>query len=207
MRRVVAVVLAGGASSRFGGTPKAFVSLRGRPMIAWVIATLSELTDDIAVEIGGQDRALYTDLGLPLLSSSTGARGPLAGVHAALAWGEHASELVAIAPCDVPGIEAHTYERLLSEVTRRECEGAYVEMTDGAHPLNAVLRSRLRTKLEPILECQILPSVRDCFRSNGILSIACEGKLVNVNTIEDLTEAARLAKARRYWRSATVPKK
>ena len=64
--RVSAVVLAGGSGSRFTGSfiPKQFVQVRGKPILAYVLATYQNLSliDDITLVINPRYEQLYYDI-------------------------------------------------------------------------------------------------------------------------------------------------
>jgi molybdopterin-guanine dinucleotide biosynthesis protein A len=76
------VVLAGGLSSRMG-RDKAAVSLGGRLLLDHVLARLSSQAMDVAVNTDAADAR-----GLPVIPDLIpGKAGPMAGIHAAMAYG------------------------------------------------------------------------------------------------------------------------
>src|SRR5207244_1223775 len=64
--RVSAVVLAAGSGSRFTGSfvPKQFVSLMGKPILAYVLETYQnlDLVDDVTLVINARYEQLYYDI-------------------------------------------------------------------------------------------------------------------------------------------------
>lgn len=101
---IAALILAGGKATRFGGADKAFIALRGRPLIAHVLERLRPQASPIAISANG-DPARFAGFGLPVLPDAQefAARGPLAGVAAGLGWaaGQGVECLLTI-PVDTP---------------------------------------------------------------------------------------------------------
>ena len=80
------VILAGGKSTRMGGSDKALLTLGGQTLLARAAARLGPQVSGMAVSANG-DPARYADVGLPVLADSVpGFPGPLAGVLAGLDW-------------------------------------------------------------------------------------------------------------------------
>lgn len=93
---VLAVILAGGRSLRFG-SDKALAILDGRPLIAHVAAALAREAE--AVAVAGRDWPPFPRLhDLP-----QSGLGPLGGLAAALVHArDHGYDTVLAAPCDMP---------------------------------------------------------------------------------------------------------
>ena len=105
-------VLASGESRRFG-SPKGLVPLNGRPLIAHVIARIEAQTTApivINAEVGG----VYAQIGNTMIPDRAGASlGPLAGLHAAMAWGgERGFSHIATVALDTPFLPVNLLERL-----------------------------------------------------------------------------------------------
>ena len=109
---VTAVVLAGGASSRFGGD-KLLVDHHGRPLLHHAILAVAEVADGIIVVIAPD--ALDPELPPPVAPRITIARdaaahgGPLAGLAAGLAAvsppvRDHPPRIVLVVGGDMPGL-------------------------------------------------------------------------------------------------------
>src|SRR5687768_3027061 len=82
----VGVLLAGGKSSRMGGGDKCLLPLSGRPMLERIIERLRPQLPDLILNANG-DPARFARFGIPVIEDRLGDyAGPLAGVHAALAW-------------------------------------------------------------------------------------------------------------------------
>ncbi len=100
-RRIAAVVLAGGQSSRMG-RPKALMPFLGAPLAARVLDRLRPQAGALYLNAEGE---AYLGFGAELAPDSPRwrGRGPLAGVAAALSLAARAGfSFVATAPCDAP---------------------------------------------------------------------------------------------------------
>jgi len=111
------IVLAGGTSSRMGGTDRALMQLAGRPMLAHVIARLSPQISSLIISANG-DLSRFASFGLPVVPDGLGEHaGPLAGLLAGLEWyAEHRPHIccVVTVPVDTPFLPANLVERLLA---------------------------------------------------------------------------------------------
>src|SRR5688572_549814 len=96
------VILAGGASRRFGA-PKALARVGGRRIVDRVLDALSAAVPEIV--ISANEPALFADLDLPMRADEIPGQGALGGLHTALRWamerGRSGSLVVA---CDMPWI-------------------------------------------------------------------------------------------------------
>lgn len=114
MIKPAGLILAGGRSSRMGGTPKAFIELAGYTLLERVAAALDPQVGDLAVNLPpGIDLPLMT---LPVVRDEAPSyEGPLAGVLAGLV---RATVLppqpthLLTAPVDLPFLPADLADRL-----------------------------------------------------------------------------------------------
>src|SRR4051794_24267998 len=97
---VTGLILAGGRGRRMGGVDKGLQVLRGKPMIAWVLARIAPQVDEVLIN-ANQNLGEYRRFGPRVVPDGiSGFAGPLAGLQAGLDAAEHL--LVATCPCDSP---------------------------------------------------------------------------------------------------------
>ena len=99
---VTGIVLAGGRATRFGG-PKLAAELDGRVLLAWAIAALSDITDEILV--AGPEIPKVSDLpgghvGPRIVPDTAPFAGPLAALEGAL--GEARGDIAVVVGGDMP---------------------------------------------------------------------------------------------------------
>jgi molybdopterin-guanine dinucleotide biosynthesis protein A len=182
---MIGIVLAGGASSRFGGTPKGLVSFAGRAMALRAADVLLQVCARVAIEAPRD--AGYEALGLPLLHAPPehAVKGPLAGLATGL--GDAKAEWrVAFAPCDMPLLTRAVYEELA-----RACEhapGAYAVSPAGEEPLVAILSGGVRGEILKALARDELPRTHVVLDAAGAKQVAFvdAASFANVNTPDDL---------------------
>ncbi len=113
MPKVTAVILAGGASSRFGGADKGLLTLRGEPLIAHVLRVVRPQVDAIGI-IANRNLAAYQSFGYPVFQDHDWAsgqhQGPMAGLRRAFAVVP--SGQILIAPVDAAVLPHDLYARL-----------------------------------------------------------------------------------------------
>ncbi len=135
--RVAGVILAGGRSSRMGGTDKALLPLAGKPLLAHVIARLAPQVADIVVSANG-DLSRFAPFGLPVVADSVaGYPGPLAGVLAGLEWAaanRPGIGSVVTVPTDTPFFPLDLVARFLA-VKRPHPTLLVARSESGVHPV------------------------------------------------------------------------
>lgn len=138
------VILAGGASSRFGSN-KALVSLQGEPLINHVAAPLVDLFADNLLVTNDPDS--YSFLGWPMVADFFGGCGPLAGIHAALKT--ITTSRAFVVGCDMPFISRKLVDSLCQQPG--EWDVALPWLDDRPEPLFAVYQRHLLPLVEKAL--------------------------------------------------------
>lgn len=106
--QTLGVILAGGASRRFG-SDKALAELDGRALIAHVVARAAPQVDALILN-APEDPA---NTKLPLVPDRLPGEGPLGGLLAGLSWAKaHDFAFVATFSCDTPFFQADIVARL-----------------------------------------------------------------------------------------------
>jgi molybdopterin-guanine dinucleotide biosynthesis protein A len=148
---VSGLILAGGAGSRMGGVDKGMLTLRGRPLVEWVVERLSPQVSELLISGG----AAYAHLGLPIVGDATaeadGSRaGPLAGLQAGLAAASQG--LVATAPCDAPFVAPDLVARLLDALEGAHADVAVACVGGRVQPVFCLVRRSVRSTLDRYLD-------------------------------------------------------
>ncbi|MFZ2338377.1 MAG: molybdenum cofactor guanylyltransferase [Bacteroidales bacterium] len=131
---ITAIVLAGGKSTRMGGTDKSMLPVNGVPMIKHIVTQLEKHFREIII---GGDEKKYSFLGHKVVPDEASGSGPLMGVYSCLARSD--TELNFITACDIPGINQEFIKKM-AEIS----EGADIVMpvseSGGYEPLHALYR-------------------------------------------------------------------
>jgi molybdopterin-guanine dinucleotide biosynthesis protein A len=143
------IVLAGGASTRFG-SDKLAVPFDGRPLVHHAVAALATVTTEVIVAIGAQGDGpplpAGTDVVVPLtvVRDVQAGGGPLAGLLAAL---ERAAQPVAlVAAGDMPTLVVDVLRALLDVLSADDSAQAVALSLDGhGEPLPIALRTGVAT--------------------------------------------------------------
>lgn len=105
-------VLAGGKSSRMG-SHKALLPFKGGMLIEHVAAQVHQAAGNVTL-VGSPER--YSNLSYPVIRDIYPARGPLSGIHAALAASQEDWNL--IVACDMPEVTAAFLTRMIERAER-----------------------------------------------------------------------------------------
>ena len=123
---ITGAVLAGGRGQRMQGADKGLVPLHDKPLVAHVLARLEP---QVGMTVINANRNIdrYATFGHPVVLDEIGDfAGPLAGVHAVLAYAT--TRYVVTCPCDVPRLPLDLVARLSSALAEQ-----HVDVAGGAH--------------------------------------------------------------------------
>lgn len=191
-----AFILIGGNSSRFG-SPKALIEIDGEPLLDRTTSTIKTAIPDTKLTLvsSGPDQFLGLATGLPFIFDLHECRGPLGGLHAALAYAQN--DWAFVVACDYPFITAELISYLNAQIAI-EIDAVVPLQPDGrVQPLCAFYRVKPCLKvIEEILERQRpTPPLRSILEEVNTRYVQFEEieKLpnserffVNLNTPEDL---------------------
>jgi molybdopterin-guanine dinucleotide biosynthesis protein A len=187
MSAVSGVVLAGGRGRRMGGLDKGLQSLRGKPMVGWVVARFKSQVEEIIIN-ANQNLELYRAFGYRVVADEIGGfAGPLAGLHAGLSAAAY--PLVATVPCDSPFLPADLVARLKNALGDKDL--AVAKTGDQPHPVFVLLRTDLKRNLETFLEQggRKIDAWYACLRTVEVSFDDQAEAFRNINTLEELGKA------------------
>jgi molybdopterin-guanine dinucleotide biosynthesis protein A len=150
MLALTAVVVAGGRGTRLGGCDKAFLEIRGEPIITRTLRTLGVLFPRTVVVTRNVER--YADLGVEVTTDVYPGCGPLAGIHAGLLATRTPHAFVVA--CDMPFLEPEVIRFLVGRIGRDPgaAPDAIVPCWEGdVEPLHAVYAARCLPAIEGCL--------------------------------------------------------
>lgn len=194
------VLLAGGLARRMGGGDKPMRTIGGRTILERVIARLAPQCDGLILNANG-DPARFAAFGLTVIADDVpDFPGPLAGILAALDWtATHRPEVewVLSAAADCPFLPRDLVARLHEGRARENAQLAVASSGGQSHPVIGLWRVNLRNALRQAL---VVEDVRKIDRWTARYPLATVSwpaepldPFFNANTVEDITEAERLA--------------
>jgi molybdopterin-guanine dinucleotide biosynthesis protein A len=181
------VLLTGGASTRMG-TDKVQLEIAGQPLWNRQLGLLQSLGGPVAVASG--TRPKWLPEGVPWLPDIAGAKGPLAGLLAAVRWAREASasHLLALA-VDLPCMEASVLRALLGACQPKQ--GVTPVVKHHFEPLATIYP----VEAEPVLQTAVSASrwklqdaVEELVRQGLLrpLAVTREAAFHNMNTPEEI---------------------
>jgi molybdopterin-guanine dinucleotide biosynthesis protein A len=192
--KVAGVILAGGRNSRMGGADKAFLRVSGQTVVERTIGVLRQVCEQIIVVTNLPEK--YASFDVEVTSDHYPARGPLAGIHAAL--GRVTAAHAFVVACDMPFLRIEPVRYLVRAIDCSNAD-AVVPWWDGdIEPLHAVYATHIRDNIDGLLQ-RGSGAVRDLLAQIRVTYVAepemravigAEESFRNVNTPED---AARFA--------------
>jgi len=147
-RRVSAIVLAGGRSSRFG-RDKLAEPLEGRALVDHAIEAVRSLASEVIVVVA-PDAAPALPSGVRVVHDAAPFEGPLAGLLAGL--GTARETVVLVTAGDMPELQGNVAEALLDAVAARGVDAAVLEDAGRPRPLPmAIARDPARRAAERLI--------------------------------------------------------
>ncbi len=201
---VAGVILAGGLARRMGGGDKALLDLGGQPLLAHVIERLGPQVDALVLNANG-DASRFARFGLPVVPDTVeGFAGPLAGVLAGMRWAAaQGHDHLVSAAGDTPFFPHDLVLRLRAAKGDQPIAMAATDDPErglSEHPTFALWPVRLADDLERALTVGQMRKVIVWTSRHGCARAVFDGDedgagfpFFNVNTPEDLAEAARIA--------------
>ena len=148
------VILAGGRSTRMGGSSKALMTLDGKPLLQHVIERVRPQTEALYLSVESENRD-YDRFGLEQLPDPVpGQSGPLGGLLAALRRlpQDAPAEWLLLVPCDAPFVPADLGKRLLEHACAEGSDGAVVVAAGELQPTFSIWKR----SITPVVERAVL---------------------------------------------------
>ncbi len=198
--KTLGVLLAGGLARRMGGGDKPMRTISGRTILERVIERLAPQCDQLILNANG-DPSRFTAFGLPVIADSIeGFAGPLAGVLTALDWSathKPEAEWVLSAATDCPFLPRDLVKRLHQARIAEDAQIAVAASGGHIHHVVALWNVSLRDELRHALVAEDIRKVGYWMARYKLATVTWPDKpldpFFNANTIEDISEAERLA--------------
>ena len=150
---VPCVILAGGKGRRMGGKDKALIPLLDRPLLSYVLESISGHVAPIALNIN-TNLDKFSEFGYEIIEDPIkGHLGPLAGILASLNWARQLNQKwVMTLPCDTPFLPKNIVKEMIKLKNKELDVDLVVAQSKGYnHPVIALWKSDLNLKLEKAL--------------------------------------------------------
>lgn len=139
MRQLSGILLAGGASRRFG-RPKLVEPLDGAPLFHWPLRALVECCDDVVIVLAPDAAELELPAGaahVGFVRDRVAYEGPLAGTRLGL---EHVHrEHAVLVAADMPGVSAELLSLMAGRAAAPDRRAVVLDDAGGPRPLPAVV--------------------------------------------------------------------
>jgi molybdopterin-guanine dinucleotide biosynthesis protein A len=171
-----------------GGRDKAFAAVGGEPIAVRTVRLLHELFPQVIVSTSRPER--FRGLDVETVGDLFPARGPLAGIHAAMRTSRHPH--VFVVACDMPGLDPEVIRWMLARP--RAADAVVPRWDDDVEPLHALYAVHTLPHVERCLATgrhalrEFLPGVRvDYVEERELRALGGAARsLLNVNTPEEL---------------------
>ncbi|SNB64985.1 molybdenum cofactor guanylyltransferase [Arboricoccus pini] len=191
------IILAGGQSRRMGDGDKFLRSLRGQPILRWVIDAVRPQTSALVLNANG-DLTRLTSFGLPIMADDPpGQLGPLAGIATGLRWAAARDDYLAVFAADTPFPPDDLVHRLATALQAEDAQIAVPVSLGRQHGVFGLWRTSLRNELERAVIEDGCRKVGHFLAAHRVALVPFEAEpfdpFFNINRREDLLHAEDLA--------------
>ncbi|HAI97144.1 MAG: molybdenum cofactor guanylyltransferase MobA [Cycloclasticus sp.] len=196
---IVGAVLAGGLSRRMNKQNKSFIPLNGKPLIDYVIDTLSQQCDTIVINSNENDSRLASYNHPVVKDSLKGYLGPLAGILAVMEWTkQHLPDCkwIVTAPVDTPFLPEDLVSTLYQSHQKNQsalacaCSNGRTHPVIGLWPVNLFGELRQALVNEDLRKIDLWTSRYSIAHPNFAYDVI--DPFFNINCDKDLLEAESL---------------
>jgi molybdopterin-guanine dinucleotide biosynthesis protein A len=191
---ILAVVLAGGKSRRFGSN-KSEIMLKDKKLIDHTLEKLETKFKKIIIISNELNFKNYTTI----KDCVDGQLGPLAGVLSAMKWAKinnNNFNWIATFPCDTPFFNISIIEKFKKESKKKDNKLYFVKAKNKFHNIFGLWSMELIDQLEKDLVINEERKVENWANKVGVKTINVEDEkydtFFNINTKEDLKHAANI---------------
>lgn len=189
--RISGVILAGGASNRFGGITKSNIVLRGEKIISRIINNINDIFDEIIIVTNdpSEFREFTT---CKIIGDHYLKAGPLGGIHSALK--SSANDAIFVFAGDMPFLKKEIIAEQINQFCLNDYDILIPLIGEFIEPLHSIYRVTVMGDLEKFLTGGKNRSVRDFIKllNVGYLRIeeSEENKraFTNINSQSDISE-------------------
>jgi len=197
-RHTAGLILAGGGGRRFGGQNKALLQLGNGTLLDRAINTLSPQCVTVGLSCGATT-SWAKSLSLPLITDAVLEVGPLGGIASGLLWARDENpEITHVlsVPVDCPFLPADLTKRLSAAVSDSDSLIAVCVSGNRRHSAAALWPVTMANELHTAIKTRTDRAVHEWQDQRGTVEVKwhIEGPdpFFNVNSLEDLSEAAKL---------------
>ena len=191
---ILAVVLAGGKSKRFGSN-KSEIMLKDKKLIDYTLEKLKSKFKKIIIVSNDLNFRNY----ITIKDCVGGQLGPLAGVLSAMKWSKANGNIfnwIATFPCDTPFFNIALIEKFQKASKTKDSKLYFAKAENKRHNIFGLWSIDLLDQLEEDLVVNKIRKVEDWANKIGVKTIDFENEkydtFFNINTAEDLKYASNL---------------
>ena len=196
---ILAVVLAGGKSKRFG-EDKNLLKLGEKTLLDHVLFKISDKFDEILI-VSSHSLKIQTLKNITIIPDCFDDFGPLAGVLSSMKWVKENQKIyrwVATFPSDTPFFETSIIDEYKKKIKQNESLLYFVKSNDKRHNIFGLWSIDLLETLENDLIKNNFRKVEEWANKIGVKTIDVKIKkfdpFFNINTKEDFEEAKKILK-------------
>jgi molybdenum cofactor guanylyltransferase len=178
--QATAVILAGGNSRRMG-REKAFLLVKGKPLIEHIFSQLYKYFNQVLISADNKD--LYSFLGVPVIPDKKPGSGPLMGIASALEASKN--DINFVTACDIPDINIPFVTMMIT--MSKDYDGVVpVNSKSQYEPMFAVYKKSMLKGIKKVLSGR-KKKISDVFPLYRIkfITLSNTSWLRNLNTMED----------------------
>lgn len=185
---ISAVILAGGCSTRMGGSDKAMLRVEGKPIIERSLSVLGEIFEELIIVTNGA--RTYSYEGVKIVKDEIKNIGPLGGIYTGLC--NLTGNAGFFVGCDMPFLHNGIIHRQVDFFNQMQCDAFVPRIGSSIEPLHAIYRNTLKDKILSFLKDSKERSIKEFLKTIDVRYFDLDDTdlnrhcFKNVNTPEEL---------------------
>ena len=185
IHNIDAVILVGGKNRRFQGKHKSLAKLNGKSILNHQLTVLGSVFQNIILV--ANKHAEFSNYPInKIVSDIIPGKGPLSGIHAGIQ--NSRKEYIFIFAGDMPFLDQNLIQKQIQLIETKPAEAIIPTTHAGIEPLHAIYNTRIKDKLEILLNKYDILSVRELLNiiKTYYWTLPYQNAFININTQEEL---------------------
>jgi molybdenum cofactor guanylyltransferase len=186
-QKISAVILAGGAGSRFKGRIKPKIVIEGETIISRIISIVRDIFNEIII-VTNTPREFTAFNFCKIVQDEILNAGPLGGIHAALK--SSSNEAIFVFAGDMPFLDKGIILNMIDVYDNAPCDVLIPAIEEKIEPLHSIYNTSLTGYLEAYLHSDHTNAVRDFIKLLNVRYLKFDGSRENKKAFTNINSAS-----------------
>ena len=194
INNISAIILAGGANTRFNGIIKSNIVINGKTIISGILSVLKNLFSEIII-VTNTPEEFDAHKNHKMVSDQFLKAGPLGGIHAALKAAS--GEAVFVLAGDMPLLDKDVILKQADHYNSIKCDILIPRINDSIEPLHEIYNTTITNSLEEYLAGKHNYAVREFIKTQNVSYLQLDENEVNKRAFTNINSPSDISASRK----------